>query len=348
MKAVYYVSGHGFGHASRSAEVGRHLAQQGGFSLVFRTQAAEKIFSETLESYQIPFEYSRLDHPVDVGAVQPSPFIVDAGETLKAYVEKIYSRFDELLQVEEKYLRESGASIVLSDASGLPLEAAKKVGIPSVVVSNFLWSSIYQHILELYYGPDGQFDDSSRQALEKTVGVSSETELRESLKRLEKAYANADLLISLPGLTPNREIPPSKMLDAGWVYRPLRQPREKLRPRLFEALRMHKGQKTFASAESIAPPSRLILVTFGGQTTGDEPLVTADNEALRAQGAAVIWGGRPPEGSSEEADGLGGSEVYLWHLRPGDVSEYMPDVVASVDVVVGKIGYGTLSECRAA
>ena len=81
-------------------------------------------------------------HSFDVGMVQLDSIRVDIDATL-VRIGDIGRRRVELVKQESKFLSENEISVVVADIPGIPIEAAARVGIPSVAVGNFGWDWIY-------------------------------------------------------------------------------------------------------------------------------------------------------------------------------------------------------------
>lgn len=138
---AYFVSPHGFGHAARACAVIEALAhRQPSLRFHIFSTVPEWFFAESLP---FGFEY----HPchTDVGLVQLSPLEEDIAATLRALDEAPWRDSKEV----EKMARQLGllgCGIVLADISPLGLCVARCARLPSVVVENFTWDWIYNHI----------------------------------------------------------------------------------------------------------------------------------------------------------------------------------------------------------
>ena len=132
---VYYVSGHGFGHAVRSAEIIRALQRAApDLEIHLRTTAPAWLFPP-VESYT-PVQ-------LDVGVVQRDALDVDARATLAA-AGRLVDRAGSLLTREVDYLGAVDARLVVADIPPLALVAAARSKLPGVAVANFSWDWIYQ------------------------------------------------------------------------------------------------------------------------------------------------------------------------------------------------------------
>ena len=119
MTLVAYVSGHGFGHSTRTAEVLRAVREAAPREpLAVVTSAPESLFREAAFG---PFAYRRL--ACDVGLVQKGALVIDEDETL-ARARAFEAERPRLVESEAAWLRAAGATLVLADVPPLAFEAA--------------------------------------------------------------------------------------------------------------------------------------------------------------------------------------------------------------------------------
>lgn len=136
---VFYVSGHGFGHASRETEVIHALAaRRPDWSIVLRTAVSPSLLARSL---RVP--YTLLDGPCDTGIVQADSVTHDDGATARDAL-AFYASFD--VRIEDEVRRLSGLDIaaIVGDIPPLAFEVAHRLGVPSVAIANFTWDWIYE------------------------------------------------------------------------------------------------------------------------------------------------------------------------------------------------------------
>jgi L-arabinokinase len=169
MQVVFYISGHGFGHASRSVElIGALTARRPDLRIVIRTRAQPWFFDD--------IRGPRVEvHPVDAdtGVVQLDSLRLDQDETARRAA-VFYRDFDGRAEAEADSLRQLDASLVIADIPPLAIAAARKAGIPSIAVGNFTWDWIYA-----YY-------PCFERIAPGVIGT------------ISRAYATADLALRLP------------------------------------------------------------------------------------------------------------------------------------------------------
>ncbi|MEI6669183.1 MAG: hypothetical protein WCP29_13600 [Acidobacteriota bacterium] len=135
---AFYISGHGFGHASRVIEVVNAVADLApATTIVIRTAAARWLFDVTLRTA------AEFHHVVcDVGMRQTDSLHLDVPATFDAAA-GFYAGLDDLARQEARFLRQRGVDLVVADMPPLAFAAADEAGIPSVAMGNFTWDWIY-------------------------------------------------------------------------------------------------------------------------------------------------------------------------------------------------------------
>jgi hypothetical protein len=134
----FYISGHGFGHASRDIEVINTLGRaRPDLAIVVRTSVSRRLLDRTI---RVPV--TLLDGFCDTGVVQVDSLRLDSAATI-ARADEFYRTLDARATVEADLLRRHDARLVVSDAPPLACAAAALAGVPSVVLANFTWDWIY-------------------------------------------------------------------------------------------------------------------------------------------------------------------------------------------------------------
>jgi L-arabinokinase len=166
---VFYISGHGFGHASRDIEViNALLARRGDVRIIARTSAPEWLFERTVTTaHRRAFEQRTGE--TDTGVVQIDSLHLDEHATIDR-ARQFMRTFEQRVGAEAAFLREQHAALAIADIPPLGIAAAKQAGIPALGFGNFTWDWIYTAY------PDA----------DAVVG------------RMRDAYANADGALRLP------------------------------------------------------------------------------------------------------------------------------------------------------
>jgi L-arabinokinase len=140
---AFYISGHGFGHASRQIAIINALARRRPDAAIFlRTAVARWLLDRTITPR---FELD--DRPCDTGVVQIDSLRLDPAATI-AQAHEFHRTLDARAAAEAALLRARDVRLVVADAPALGCAAAAGAGIPSVVVSNFTWDWIYAEYRE--------------------------------------------------------------------------------------------------------------------------------------------------------------------------------------------------------
>jgi len=147
---AFYISGHGFGHASRQIQIINAVgARLPGTSIFLRTSAAGWLLDRTIAP---PFTVD--PEPCDIGVVQIDSLRLDERATIEQ-AREFYRTIDQRAEAEAAKLRAHDIALVISDAPPLASAAAAVAGVPSFVVSNFTWDWIYEEYREhLACAPD--------------------------------------------------------------------------------------------------------------------------------------------------------------------------------------------------
>ncbi|HEY3380146.1 MAG TPA: hypothetical protein VGK32_00175 [Vicinamibacterales bacterium] len=293
---VWYVSGHGFGHASRDIEIINALRDRcPGLPVVVRTGARRWIFDLTLRH---PVDFQPVE--CDTGVVQIDGLRLDETETVRRAA-SFYRDLDAKVRDEAEVLNRLGAALVVGDIPPLAFAAAHAAGLPSVAVGNFTWDWIYEgYEPELHGAPN-------------------------LVPLVRAACAHADLFVRLPMWGGFDMAPADATIDVPLVARrSVREPAETRR------------------ALGLPLDRKLVLLSFGGHG-----LKGLSPEAFRVFGdeyVAVVTGQLE---MSDAARRSGGGVIDIDEQALYGAGWRYEDLVAAVDVVATKPGYGIIAECAA-
>jgi hypothetical protein len=166
---IFYVSGHGFGHSTRTAAViDRLLEVRPGSRVIVKTSAPEWFFREQIRG---DFEFHPLE--CDTGVVQADSLNLDPAASLAGYA-RFLERMEEAVQTEVKFAERMNCRLAVGDIPPLAFEVAARAGVPSLGVANFSWDWIYEPYVE------------------------RQPEYRYLLSSIREGYRKADLLLRLP------------------------------------------------------------------------------------------------------------------------------------------------------
>lgn len=274
-----FISSHGFGHAARAASVMLSLGRR------LREQHFE-IFTEVPQWFFIEEGIAHTYHCVttDVGLVQTSPLSHDIEQTLTA-LDCFTADLDAKAEAMAETLHNRQCRLVLCDISPLGIVAARKAGIPSLLMENFTWDWMY------------------------TPYAAQHSAFNKHIEHLRNIFHSSDYLIQTEPVCEKR--------NADLFTHPVsRTPRH--------------SRATIRQQLAVPPQQQLITITMGG-IRGDVNLL--DQLTARRDYTFVL------PGSSDTIN-----RVANCIILPQHSAFYHPDLINASDVVVGKLGYSTLSE----
>lgn len=185
----YYISDYGYGHATRSIAVIRHLLRSAGDEQKLIVCAGKTIpFVRDSLGPDWRIRYRRVAS--DLGYILRSDTLEPDFERFRVAYERELVELPERVELESAFLRAHNVGLVVSDISPVPFAAAQRCGIPSVGVSNFTWYTAYNPWLEW-----------------------------NRLEPLHEAYAQMDYFIRLAGAS-EPDWGRLGRLDAGFICRP--------------------------------------------------------------------------------------------------------------------------------
>lgn len=135
---VAYISGHGFGHASRTLTLLNAVADRAPhLRIVVRSSVAPWLVARTTRP-----GISLQPCICDTGAVQRDSLRLDIDLTLREAT-RFMDTWSARVADESAILRRLDARLVLADIPALGVAAARAVGCPAVLLGNFTWDWIY-------------------------------------------------------------------------------------------------------------------------------------------------------------------------------------------------------------
>ena len=138
MTLVFYISGHGFGHATRDIEVIDHIREQSANTRIVIRSAVPGEFLAKSARRSVDFEYC----DADTGVAQIDSLRLNETETTKRAA-AFYRDFHVKADAEAAVLRRLEAALVIGDVPPLAFAAAARAGVPSIALANFTWDWIY-------------------------------------------------------------------------------------------------------------------------------------------------------------------------------------------------------------
>lgn len=277
MHIAYYITGHGYGHAVRSAAIINELSP--ATEITVCTAVPEAFF---LEELRRPCAYRSTQF--DCGCLQYDSVSVDIQKTLRFY-RQLATANRSLLGDEVAWCHDAAIDGIAADITPFALDVAAAAALPSVAVTNFTWFDIYQEYLSVV------------------------PEFKPYLDEMAAQYQKANRLLALsPALTMPYF---SNQKQVPVVGR-----------------RGNNQRGAVADYYGIDPKKRVALIYIG-----DFGMERGAWERLETFSDWEFIGLHPIAGASKN-----------YHLIKKGRFPY-EDLVASVDAVVSKLGYGVVSEC---
>lgn len=134
-----FVSPHGFGHAARACAL---LSAIHGHAPDLRFEIFTRVPAWFFET-SLPFPFGYHDLLTDVGMAQRSALREDLAETVRR-LDRFYPISEARIERVSRTLDDRRCSVVLCDIAPMGVAAARRSGIPSVLVENFTWDWIYE------------------------------------------------------------------------------------------------------------------------------------------------------------------------------------------------------------
>jgi L-arabinokinase len=124
MLIVVYISGHGFGHASRQIELIREIVtQRPTMRVVVRTSVPRWLFAPVANA---AVEVQPVE--TDTGVVQFDSLSLDEEQTVREAA-RFFADFDRRIAVEAELIRGLRAALVVGDIPPLACAAADRAGV---------------------------------------------------------------------------------------------------------------------------------------------------------------------------------------------------------------------------
>ncbi|KAF8976799.1 hypothetical protein BGZ46_007951 [Entomortierella lignicola] len=321
---------------------------------------------------------------VDAGVVQPLAYSVDRQKTIEG-VKSFLARRDEMIKNEVAWLAQVGANCVLADAPFLPCAAADAYGIPACLITNFTFDEVYRFLREgdpldkdVIACADAALEDYKKASLllrlpgsidipsfEQEISVLENRVKKFDSRRggggeVESDYgsdvtAPVSANISLLSISSLNESPEQEEL------RPFDQhPRKN--PQLSVDTSVALPQSSSSSSNIFGLQRRAIdvpLVVRKAINTREDVLrsLGVDEETIRTKKMVLVsfggqrlkqgWGNPLPDGWIGVICGLPVSHELPAGFYRSPHGVYVPDLTHAADIVIGKLGYGTCSECIA-
>jgi hypothetical protein len=131
------VTAHGYGHLAQAAPVVHELARRlPGLQITLQSDI-DPGFARS----RLPRGFTQIHEATDIGLLMDGPLSTRWSESLIRYAD-FEADYDRLLEREMSLLRRAAPDLVLADVPWLPLDAARRAGIPAVALCSLNWYDI--------------------------------------------------------------------------------------------------------------------------------------------------------------------------------------------------------------
>lgn len=137
MSVIFYVSGLGWGHATRTAEVIREFQRlRPDVQVYVRTLAPAHLFPEGVVHTEVQVDPEVVE--------EESALRIDTDASVRQ-LKLFLRRSGELVEAEERFVREKRARLIVADVPFVAGRIAPE--LPHVAIGNFTWDWIYSHMI---------------------------------------------------------------------------------------------------------------------------------------------------------------------------------------------------------
>jgi L-arabinokinase len=195
---AFYITGHGFGHATRMGAVATALAAR----VPDLRLTVISTIPRWLVDLNFPAGTTLRSRALDVGVVQHDSIRLDRAATLQAYG-RLLEALPGLIRNEADRLHRDAVDLVVADIPPAAFPIARAAGVAGVGITNFTWDWIYADY------------------------VRAHPAFADLVERIREAYAEGDCLLRLPLHGPCDAF--RRIRDIPLIARPARRSRAEAR-----------------------------------------------------------------------------------------------------------------------
>ncbi|KAF3907043.1 hypothetical protein AA313_de0205050 [Arthrobotrys entomopaga] len=316
---AYYISSHGYGHATRAIQLCHSLLRAyDDLEITVVSQASSQIFLPLLNSST---RVNLRPVHIDSAVIQPTPYLLDVDQTVSNLLQL---DTDEIVSTEAEWLNTHKVDLVLVDAPYLPCIAASKAKVMSILITNFGFAEVFSYFHDM-------------------VGQKIQEKLDAAVEEAVKGYSHADVWLRLPGWLPNPGFLPIQLPSSTWISE------EQLRATVDGDIKPEYsiGNPRFKRKVIDTP-----LITRPATTTPRSDLlkmleIPPEFFSFKILLLLLPLPDPPPQIPSDWVCVVAGSTPTMllpnrYFVAPGDI--HIPDVMKISSCVMAKLGYGTVSE----
>lgn len=150
MTFAFYITNHGFGHASRNVPIIEELLTRNPKNKVIikSDNIRNSFLQRNLSKYNDRITY--YDDMLENGLILKKGHMIPDIPKMKAIIQNDFRKWNYIIARETDFLIKNHVDKVVSDTVALGIKAAKQAGVYSILIGNFDWAQIYQE----YYDQD--------------------------------------------------------------------------------------------------------------------------------------------------------------------------------------------------
>lgn len=150
MTFAFYITNHGFGHASRNVPIIEELLSRNKENkVIIKSDTARNEFLQrNLFRYSDQIEY--YNDMFENGLILKTGHMVPDIPKMKNIILNDFKKWDYLIAHETDFLIKNQIDAVIADTVAIGIKAASMAGVYSILIGNFDWAQIYHE----YYGEE--------------------------------------------------------------------------------------------------------------------------------------------------------------------------------------------------
>ena len=201
LRFAVFVSGHGYGHLTRTATLLSALLERRSARLTVVTDAPYNLWPREL----FPYTDDWLAVPCDAGVVQTDDLRVDAVATRAATTAWLAGAGAARDRFRRELLDRGNVDCIVGDVPPVAFEIARDLGVPSIAIANFSWDWIYD---ELGFGDAAAAARSAYQSATLLLELEPATPMTAFSRRIQggvvgrRATANREATRRTLGIAP--------------------------------------------------------------------------------------------------------------------------------------------------
>lgn len=144
---AFFISDHGFGHASRNIPIIRYILEATkDIRIIIKTGKNQGQFIRDLVG-DFNGRVTYFFEAMDMGLILKENSLDVDSEKLEEKVQDYISSFEEKVSKENEFLHYNNVNLIVSDIVPWVFKSAKELNISSILISNFTWVEIYKEHL---------------------------------------------------------------------------------------------------------------------------------------------------------------------------------------------------------